>query len=124
MRSILKDHMLAAYIWRHNCGIYFYSLPIVVSCNELADRRRLKFSFYKITGIVSGKIEMDDVTINIGLPIFIRTVSQSSDYVAVILYTFDEKTSGLKGNRRWLLLFESRLGRKKCCKFIQLVKRI
>ena len=94
MRSILKYYILAAYIAPYNDGIYFDSLPIVGSCNELADRRGLKFSFYKIPGIVSGKIEMEDVTINIGFLIIRKTVLQSSDYVAVILYT--------AGRRLWV----------------------
>ena len=111
------------YMAPYSCGIYFDSLPIVGSCNELADRRVLKFSFYKIPGIVSGKIEMDDVTINIDLPIIVRTVLQSSDYVAVILCTFNEETLGLKRNQLWLLLFESRLGREKCYNFLQLCQK-
>ena len=66
---------------------------------------------------------MEDVKLNIGSYIIIRTVLQSSDYVAVILLTGAENTSGFQGSQLWLLLFESRLGKENCYQFIQLCQR-
>ena len=104
-------------------GIYFDSLPIFGVCKLSADRRGLEFSFIKIPEINSGEIEMEDVKLNIGSYIIIRTVLQSSDYVAVILLTGAENTSDFQGSQLWLLLFESRLGKENCYKFIQLCQR-
>ena len=103
--------------------IYFDSLPIFGICKQSADSWGLEFSFTKIPEINSGEIEMEDVKFSIGLPILIRTVLQSSDYVAVILLTGDEKTSAFEGNQLWLLLFECRLGKENCYKFIQLCQK-
>ena len=66
---------------------------------------------------------MEDVKLNIGSYIIIRTVLQSSDYVAVILLTGAENTSGFQGSQLWLLLFESRLVKENCYQFIQLCQR-
>ena len=52
------------------------------SMNEL---KKIKFSFYTIPGVVTGRVKMKDVVLDVGYTFHGVSVCVSSNYVAVII---------------------------------------
>ena len=120
--------------WARNLSLFFFeSLPIIGVCHTMKDLKKVKFSFYTIPGIVTGRIKMEDVILDVGYKFQAVNVCVSSNYVAVIIrisqydsslsiFTSSIGPKNLKEKQILLVLFEIQIESKNCYKFVELCR--
>ena len=64
---------------------FFESLPIIGMYHSMNELKKIKFSFYTIPGVVTGRVKMKDVILDVGYTFHGVSVCVSSNYVAVII---------------------------------------
>ena len=45
--------------------LFFESLPIIGVCHSMKDLKNVKFSFYTVLGVATGRIKMEDVILDV-----------------------------------------------------------
>ena len=120
--------------WAWKLSLFlFESLPIIGIYHSMNELKKIKFSFYAIPGVVTGRIKIEDVILDVGYKFHAVSVCVSSNYVAVIIrisqydsslsiFTSSIGSKNLKTRQKLLVLFEIQMESENCYKFVELCR--
>ena len=117
-----------------NVNLFFFeSLPIIGIYHSMKELRKIKFSSYTIPGVVTGRIKIEDVILDVGYKFHGESVCVSSNYVAVIIrisqydsslsiFTSSIGSKNLRVKQNLLVLFEIQMESENCYNFVELCR--